>query len=215
MVRWAVIAMALLACARRGDVPVAALAPGAASARVRGPVPEAEVLVDALAAAIARVQPERAAPVHDPALDRVAQVAAATASADYVVGATALRAAMAAHLRSGLDPHVLTARGDDATARAQLLAAIVELRAQAGIASVGVAAAGVGPARVVAVVALPPPNQPTTIARTGSVARVDVPWPWPAPPHGFIVTAATRRLVPPRSTPTTAVTPPPPRWRPR
>ncbi|MBK9033585.1 MAG: CAP domain-containing protein [Myxococcales bacterium] len=201
MVRRAAVVIVLAACAGAPVAP-APVAPAPSEAGPRGAPadragpPVAPVLDEVRAAATARGQVERAVPRLDPALDEVARVAAMTASATYVVGATELREAMAAQVRSGLDPHVLTARGDDLTVRAQLVPALAELRAQAGVATVGVAEAGVGADRVVAVVAMPPPSQPIAIEQHGAIARVVVPWTWAAPPHAFDVTTTTTRRVP-------------------
>lgn len=182
------LAVAALGCGPRA--PVAAVSPPPTSTAPVGPGPVERVLAAATAP-----RADRAAPVHAPALDEVARVAAAGAAARYVIAADAVRAAVAAQLGSGLDPYVLTARGDDAAAVAQLVDALGELRAAAGIATVGVAAAEGASGRVIAVAAMPPPEQPIAIAREGAIARVSVPWPWPEPPRAFLVSDDGERTV--------------------
>lgn len=180
----------LVACARpRPEVPPAPPSPRPDAAPLVAPDPRAAIL----AAATARTDPERAAPTHVPALDEVARAAAASAAEGWVVSSDAVRAAMAEHLGSGLDPYVLTAR--DGAAAHQLVQAIAELRGAAGVAAVGVAAAEGATGPVLAVVALPPPTQPVAIARDGAVAHIAVAWPWPEAPRAFDVSGAdSRRL---------------------
>lgn len=158
----------------------------------------AEAVERVRALAVERSDPQRGAPLHDVALDEVAKVAAASAAAGYVVSSDAVQVAIGEHLGSGLAPYLLTARGDDAAATAQLGPALVELRAQAGIASVGVAEARGATGRVIAVVAMPPPIQPVAIARDGTTARLAVPWPWPEPPRAFDVTELRARSLTPQ-----------------
>ena len=148
-----------------------------------------------LGAATARVHPARAAPAHDPTLDQVAQVAAASAADGYVVSSEAVHAAIARHLGSGLDPYLLTARGDDDEVAAQLGAAIAELRAEAGIATIGVAEVATATGRVVALVAMPPPIRRVAIDRVANLVSITVAWPWPSPPRAFDVSAAGVRGV--------------------
>jgi hypothetical protein len=187
------LAIALIACTPRGPVRPAIDAPADGAGTT---TPTATTARDqVLAAATARFVAERAAPIHDVALDAVAQVVANSASTGYVVATAGLRTALATHLGTGLDPYVLTARGDGAAIVAQLAPALAELRGAAGIAAVGVAAVPSADGEVVAVVAMPPPTSPIAIERDGVRARVLVPWSWPAAPRAFVVTdAGTRRL---------------------
>jgi uncharacterized protein YkwD len=187
------LAIALIACTPRGPVRPASDAPADGAGTT---TPTAATARDqVLAAATARFVAERAAPIHDVALDAVALVVANSASTGYVVATAGLRTALATHLGTGLDPYVLTARGDGAAIVAQLAPALAELRGAAGIAAVGVAAVPSADGEVVAVVAMPPPTSPIAIERDGVRARVLVPWSWPAAPRAFVVTdAGTRRL---------------------
>jgi uncharacterized protein YkwD len=109
-------------------------------------------------------------------LEEVARAAAESASADFVVSASAVRAAMAKALGSGAWPHVLTARGRDDEIATQLEDGLAELRAATQLAEVGFAIAS-GPAgRVGVLVALPPPRLPLAVERSGRAARITLPW---------------------------------------
>jgi len=131
-------------------------------------------------------------------LDEVASAAARSASADYVVSAAAVQAAMARAVGSGAWPHVLTGRGSDAQIAAQLEAGLAELGAAIEIAELGFATAA-GPAgRVGAVVAVSPPSLPIAIARHGATAELTLPWRWDAAAEIFAVTPTSSRRLAPR-----------------
>ena len=133
---------------------------------------------------------------HTP-LDEVALAAARAASEDHVVSTRAVRAAMAAQLGSGMWPHVLSAWGTDAEIAAQLEAELVELRASADIAELGVATASGKAGRVGVVVALPLPRLPIEVGRGSATSRITMPWQWSEAPAAFAVTSTTsRRLAP-------------------
>lgn len=189
------LALALVACAPGGR-PRPSTAPATeVAAAGTSPIEATEVRARVLAAAIARLRAERASPIQTAALDAVAQVVAESARTGYVVSTGALRTALAVHLGTGLDPYVLTARGDGAAVVDQLTAALAELRGAAGIAAIGVAAAASTDGAVAAVVAMPPPTSPIAVERDGTRVHLVVPWPWPTAPRAFDVTdARTRRL---------------------
>jgi uncharacterized protein YkwD len=137
---------------------------------------------------------ERLAEAHKPSrLDEVARVAAGAASTSYVVSATAVKAAMATALGSGVWPHVLTGWGTGDEIAAQLEAGLAELRAVTELAEIGFATAS-GPAgHVGVIVAVPPPSLPLTVERSGSVARLSLAWSWGDGAAVYAVTPTTSR----------------------
>jgi uncharacterized protein YkwD len=125
-----------------------------------------------------RVPARLAAAIAPSRLDEVARVAAESASASFVISASALQHAMARVFGSGVWPYVLAGWGSDAEIAVQLEAGLAELRAATELVEIGIATAG-GPAgRVGVIVALPPPRLPLAIERSGSSARVELAWPW-------------------------------------
>jgi len=137
---------------------------------------------------------ERLAAAHAPSrLDEVARVAAGAASTGYVVSASAVKAAMAKALGSGVWPYVLTGWGTDDEIGAQLEAGLGELRAVTELAEVGFATAS-GPAgHVGVIVAVPPPSLPLTVERSGSTARLKLAWVWGDAAAVYGVTPTTSR----------------------
>ncbi|HEY0986341.1 MAG TPA: CAP domain-containing protein [Kofleriaceae bacterium] len=121
--------------------------------------------------------PARFAALAPSPLDEVARVAADSASAGFVISASAVHHAMARVLGSGMWPYVLTGWGSDAEIAAQLEAGLAELRASTELVEIGAATAR-GPAgRVGVIVALAPPRLPLAIERSGDAARIRLAWP--------------------------------------
>lgn len=141
-------------------------------------------------------------PLHpQSALDRVALVAARTASESYVVSSNAVRDAMATQLGSGLWPHVLVGRGTETEIAAQLDAALAELRQSIEISEVGTARATGQAGSVGVVIAIPAPRLPVAIERGTAEpdhpTRITMAWPWSDPPAAYAVTATRAwRLAP-------------------
>lgn len=137
---------------------------------------------------------ERFAAAHRPSrLDEVARVAAGAASTGYVVSATAVKAAMATALGSGVWPYVLTGWGTDDEIGAQLEAGLAELRAVTELAEIGFATAGGRAGHVGVIVAVPPPSLPLTVERTDSTARLKLAWIWGDDAAVYAVTPTTSR----------------------
>lgn len=126
-------------------------------------------------------------------LDEVARVAAATASARFVVSAAAVKASMATAVGSGVWPHVLTAWGTDDEIAAQLDAGLAELRSVTEIAELGFATASGAAGRVGVIIAVPPPHLPITVERDGAIAHVKLAWRWGDDAAAYAVTPTTSR----------------------
>lgn len=174
------VVMMVIAC--RPAVPPSAPPPVVAQPPPELAVPADDHRLDQLAAAHA---PSR--------LDEVARVAADAASTGYVVSASAVKAAMAKALGSGVWPHVLTGWGTDDEIAAQLEAGLAELRAVTELAEVGFATARGAAGHVGVLVAVPPPSLPLTVERSGNTARLSLAWVWGDAAAVYAVTPTTSR----------------------
>jgi hypothetical protein len=150
---------------------------------------------------------------YEPSLTSVAEAAAWSASVDEVISEAAVRSAMVTSLRSGLTPHLLTARVRPAdgprvpvaSGAGYAAAAFVteeelqelhealsrSLRELAGSAPLESFAASVrsGPAGIVAVVAaIEPPRLPLLVRREGTRVTVTAPWQHLSRPAAYLVT---------------------------
>lgn len=158
---------------------------------------------------------------HDPTLTAVAEAAAWSASADEVISEAAVRNAMVTSLRSGLSPHLLTARvrpaegprvpvptGEGYAAAAfiteselqelhgALARSLLELAAAAPLESFAVSVRSGAAGIVAAVAAIEPPRLPLLVERERGRVTVSAPWHHLAQPAAYLVTPQrSERLV--------------------